>query len=350
MNNVKQNKLIYWLKKKKRPIIGLGTLILIIFMIFFVDFKSFINKVIIIGLIGAIIFGLLYTIAFLFRSYKLKLIFKGLNCNIKYTTSYFSIGACFLINDVSPGKLGDFAKMALIKDQESMQLSDSVCGITIERVLDLFLLFIISCFSIFYLYLNDFRYTKSIMVFGQSMEIYLIMGAILLILILIGLITLIYKTEFLLGIIKRISPKLANYLNRFILNFKSGIIKFRHNKKGFAYIIFIGILTWIIDAGLIIIFFYSLGYHLNVILLILAIILSYFCKTFPITPGGWGISENIGAFFIFLFYPQIPFIELLAIFIIDHLFRSVYIFFYGGFSVFHYNFKIKEIEKIDKTI
>jgi len=75
------------------------------------------------------------------------------------------------------------------------------------------------------------------------------------------------------------------------------------------------------------------------------VILLFFSKIFTITPGGWGISENVGALVIFLFYPQIPFLEILSVFIIDHLFRSVFLFFYGGYSMLHYNFKLKEAEK-----
>ncbi|GAG73374.1 unnamed protein product, partial [marine sediment metagenome] len=102
------------------------------------------------------------------------------------------------------------------------------------------------------------------------------------------------------------------------------------------------------DASIVIIFFYVLGYQLNIFLLIFAIILTFFSKTFPITPGGWGISENVGAAFIFFFYSlTITFPEILSIFIIDHLFRSAYLLFFGGYSIFHYNFSLKKIEPIN---
>jgi uncharacterized protein (TIRG00374 family) len=315
-------------------------------MIFVVDFPNLISKVILIGFWGTFLFVLAYTIAFHFRAYKLKLIFKGLNQPIKYSTSYFSIGAAFGINDLTPGKVGDLAKIFIIKDQEDIKLSESVAGIAIERVLDLILLFIISCLALVYLYFGNINGTGNIIILGQSIQFYLIIGAFLILAVLIFFILLIYKTKFVLKIINKISKKLGYYLERFLFNFKLGIKKFKDHKRQLVYIIMLGFPSWFFDASIIIIFFYFLGYNLNILVLILASILLFFSKTFPITPGGWGISENIGALFIFIFYPGIPYIEILSILVIEHLFRTAYLFFYGGYSIFHYNFKLKEAREL----
>ncbi len=346
MTELKNSQIIVWLRSKKRILIGLGTIILILIMFIIVDFYSLFLKISVIGFIGVVLFIFVYTLAFIFRAFKLKLIFKGLDQNIKYQTSFFSIGVCFFLNDLTPGKLGELAKIGIIKDQENLLLSESVCGITIERVLDLIILFVISIMAISYLFFSDINDESSISVLGQSLESILLFGAVLMVLIIIGLFSLIYKTQFYINILNKISKKLAELLGRFILNFKEGMKRFKYHKKKFIYLIFLGFITWIFDALIIVIFFYSLGYQLNVILLVLAVIILFFSKTFTVTPGGWGISENIGALIIFLFYPQIPYIEILSIFIIDHLFRSVYIFFYGGYSIMNYNFKLKEAEQL----
>ncbi len=347
MTEANKNKIISWLKKKKRLLIGIGTIVLIIFMFLFVDFFSLILKIATIGLWGLLLLVATYTIAFILRAYKLKLVFKGLNQDINYSTAFFSIGICFIINDLTPGKVGDIAKIFVIKDQENVKLSESVSGIAVERMLDLILLFCISCCALIYLYFNNLSETGITTILGQNIQIYLAMGAILILSVLIFLIILIYKTELILNVVRKISIKLAELLSRFLINFNESIKKFKDNKKTFIYIVLLGFPTWCIDALIVVIFFYLLGYQLNVILLVLAIILSFFSKTIPITPGGWGISENVGALFIFLFYPEIPFVEILSIFIIDHLFRSFYIFFYGGYSIFHYNFNLKEMEKLE---
>jgi len=348
MSEEKNSKFIVWIKKRKRLIIGIGTILLLIFMLFFVDFLQFIQNLITVGFFGLIIFVITYTIAFILRAYKLKLIFKGLNLSINYSTSYFSTGASFVINDLTPGKLGDFAKIFMIKDEENITLSESVAAIAIERILDLILLFIISCFALIYLYISNFSGATSGQILGQNIQFYLAIGAIIIIGILVLLFLLLYKTEFIINILKKISPKLAHYVGLFVIEFKEGMKKFKDHKRELIYIILLGFPTWIIDASIVIIFFYILGYQLNIFLMILAIILTFFSKTFPITPGGWGISENVGAAFIYFFYSlTITFPEILSIFIIDHLFRSAYLLFFGGYSIFHYNFSLKKIRALN---
>ncbi len=346
MSDAEPEKVITFLKKRKRILIGLITISIIILMLFIVDFPKVILRIRLIGFWGTFLFILAYSLAFLFRTLKLKLIFRGIDKNIDFSAAYFSIGASFVINDFTPGKLGDVAKILIIKDQEELLLSDSVAGIAIERVLDLILLFIISCGSLIYLYIGSFGGTENVEILGQDIQLYIILGAVLIFGFVILLILILYKTETILKIITKISANLSSYIERFFKNFKRGMKNFENHRREFFYIILLGFPTWIIDALIISIFFYILGYHLNIFLLVLAMILLFFSKIFPITPGGWGISENIGALFIFVFYPSIPYTEILSIFIIEHLFRSVYLFFYGGFSIFRYNVKIKSLDSI----
>jgi len=346
MNEESKSKVLIWLKRNKRLIIGIATILLLIFMIVFVDFLSLIERIVSVGIVGLIVFIISYTIAFILRAYKLKLIFKGLDKNIAYSTSYFSIGSAFVINDLTPAKIGDFAKIFIIKDKENIRLSESAAGIAIERVLDLILLFFISCIALLYLYLTSYGESSEGLFLGQTIQFYIIIGALFIIGILILFLILLYKTETILNIIKKLSPKLAHYLGRFIINFKEGIKNFKDHKKELVYIILLGFPTWLIDAAIIIIFFSPLAQEFNILILILAKILTFFSKTFPITPGGWGISENVGALFTFFFYPGIDYTIILSIFIIDHLFRSAYLLIFGGYSILHYNISLKEIERI----
>ncbi len=345
-----ESSFLFWLRKYKNLIIGITTIILIIFMAFIVDFPRLISKIIAIGVWGTILFIITYTIAFIVRAYKLKLIFKNLNLKVKYSTCYFSLGISFVINDLTPGKMGDIAKMFFIKDKEDIRLSDSVCSIAIERILDLILLFSISIFALIFLYISNINDINQKILLGQSIQFYLIFGAIIIIGILILLILIIYKTDFFVRIVSKVSLKLSNLIKRFLKNFKSGIRNFKSNKRGLLNIILLGFPTWIIDAAIAIFFFYLLGYRLNIIIIILATLLTFFSKTFPITPGGWIVSENIGALFVFIFYaPELEFLEILSIFIIDHSFRSAYLFFFGGYSIFHYNFKLRDLEKLNNS-
>jgi len=237
--------------------------------------------------------------------------------------------------------------MAVVKDQENISFGDSVCGITFDRVIDLFLLFLISLFALIYIsFLNIDIYNISNKL-SLNLQIYLITFTFILFLILIGFLLIFYKTNLILIPVNAISHRLAFLLEKFITNFKQGLSKFKKNKVELIYIFIIGIITWFLNISIIIVlFFYILGYELNIFILIFALTISYIFKTLPITPGGWGISENIGAIFIYFFYPEIPYTEILSIFIIDHIIRSLYIFIYGSCSMFHYNFKLKEVKNL----
>ncbi len=346
MSDNGKQKLYSILKKNKRFIVGIATIFLILFMLFIVDFPSLINKIVKVGYLFLFLFCLTYTFVFLLKAYKLKLIFKGLNRAVHYFPCYFSIGTGYVINDFTPGKVGDLAKIFILKDQDDVKLSESVAGVSIERVFDVVFLFFITIAALIYIYISNLEYSKDRILLGQSLSFYLLIGTILIIFILGFFILLIYKTEMILKIIEKISPKLASYIGKFLNNFKKGIKKFKFHKKEFLIILFVNLLIWISDAFITVIFFYALGYELNVYVIMLAVIILFFSKTFPITPGGWGISENIGALFVFIFYPNILYTEILSVFIIDHLFRSAYLFFYGGYSIFHYNFNLKEAKML----
>lgn len=348
-----KNNFFLRLKRNKRLLIWIGTVILILFMIFLVDFTNLINKILKIGLWWTFVFIIVYTITFVIRTYRLDLVFKGLDQDISISTSYFSIGISFFLNDLFPAKLGDVAKIGIIKDHEHIKLSESACGITFERVMDFIILFFISSLALIYLYISGIGDSQRKTLLGLNLQFFLILGAIIIVFIFFIFILLMYKTDLFLNLIRKISPRISNFLTSFIINFKMGIRQFKNSKKKLIIIIILSSLIWIIEALIGVMFLILLlkeNYQAHILILLLAIMISYFSKAFPITPGGWGISENVGTLFILIFYPQISFREVLAIFIIEHLFRSAYIFFYGGYSMLHYNFKLKELKDINLEI
>ncbi|MCP6719110.1 MAG: flippase-like domain-containing protein [Patescibacteria group bacterium] len=241
MSKGKDTQLVNWLKKHKRLIVSLATLVLIILIVIFIDFLNILKKISMIGVYGTFLFIILYTSAFLLRAYKLKLIFKCLDQPIKFSLSYFSVGASFLINDITPGQIGDIVKVFILKEQEDIGLSESFTGIAIERVVDFLLLFSINFFALIYLYLTIVGELENRIILGQNLQFYLFLGVVLIIIVLILLLVLFYKQDFILKIIKKISKKLYNYIDRFLTNFKNGLYKFKDHKKEFFCIILLNI-------------------------------------------------------------------------------------------------------------
>ena len=77
-----------------RILIGVSTIVLVIIMIIFVDYKTILENLYKISLIGILLFALTYTTAFVFRTYKLKLIILNsplLNIQYIFNPSILSI-------------------------------------------------------------------------------------------------------------------------------------------------------------------------------------------------------------------------------------------------------------------
>ncbi|MFX1259701.1 MAG: lysylphosphatidylglycerol synthase transmembrane domain-containing protein, partial [Promethearchaeota archaeon] len=246
----------------------------------------------------------------------------------------------FGINELTPGKFGDLARIEFIRQKEKdISLSKSTCGVSIERFLDLLVLFIFICFATFFIYLNNIKGTTDL-----NLQLYLGIGAFILLSAIVILTFLFFKTDWILKIVGKISIRLKNRMERFLIKFFEGLNDFRQNKKNIVNVFALSAPTWFLDTLTLVLLFYLLEYEIDIFIIILAQIIVFFTKTFPITPGGWVISENIGALLIFLFYPSIPFSKLLAVFILDHAIRSAYILIYGTSSALGFNFKFKKFD------
>jgi len=326
--------------KVKRIIIGISTIFLILIMVLLIDVRLIVEHLMRISFYGLMLFFLVYTIAFIFRTYRLKVIFQGLNLKSSFLTLYCAFGIGWGINEITPSKIGDLVRIEFIKQKEKdIGLSNSICGIAIERFIDLLILMIIICFALLYMYVYNIRGNTILnLQFYVSFAIFLVLAG------LFALMLLIFKTELILNIIGKVSIRLRNRAESFINKFLEGLNEFRKKKEKLIKVLILSILTWFFETLTLVILFYFAGYEINVFIIILAQIVIFFTKTFPITPGGWIISENVGALLVFLFYPSIEYNSILTIFVLDHLLRLLYVLIYGIISATASNFRIKEIK------
>ena len=116
--------------KTKRILMGCVTIAIIALMIFYVDFQSILLNLQQISILGIFLFSVIYTIAFIFRAFKLKLVFRGINLEPNYFTIYGAIGTGWAINELTPAKLGDIVKMEYIRQKESVFTIDINLKIT----------------------------------------------------------------------------------------------------------------------------------------------------------------------------------------------------------------------------
>jgi hypothetical protein len=338
-------------RKTKRVIIGIVTIIIIALMIIYVDFRTILTNLQKVSFLGIFLFCLIYTFAFIFRAYKLDLVFRGIKKNPKYSSLYGAIGTAWALNELTPAKLGDLAKMEYIHQVEKdISFGKAVCGVLIDRFIDLIILFLITFGTLIYIFFNNIGFLNEL-----NIQFFLIIGALIILVAVVGLIFLFFRTDWILNIIGKISNKLKNLLERFINRFIEGIIDFRKDRKRIFWTFIFNIPTWLCESLTLVILFYFTGFNFNILVIILAQLITIFTKTIPITPGGWGVSEVTGAILIHLFYPSVLLEEILSIFILDHVIRIVYVFIYGGISTVAINFKfhlrkLNEIEEKEDQI
>ncbi|KKN42985.1 hypothetical protein LCGC14_0707700 [marine sediment metagenome] len=327
--------------KTKRIIIGCLTILIIIVMIIFVDYKTIFNNLKEISLLGIFLFCLTYTIAFIFRTYKLKLVFRGINLDPKFYTIYGAIGTGWAINELTPAKIGDLAKIEFIHQKEAnLHLSKCACAVLIERFIDFIILFSITCFTLILIYISEITYTTDL-----NIQFFILIGSVIILGGFIALLILFFRTEAVLNVLEKISPKFRIFIENFLRRFVEGMKDFRNDKKRILWVFLLNIPTWFFESLTLVILFFLAGFNINFLIIILAQILTFFTKTIPITPGGWGISEIAGAILISIFYPlTISFENILSIFILDHILRIIYVFIYGGISTISINFKYRKLD------
>jgi uncharacterized protein (TIRG00374 family) len=198
---------------------------------------------------------------------------------------------------------------------------------------------IITCFALLFMYLGNIRENTIL-----NLQLYVSFGLLLVLGGIFILILLIFKTDLILDLIGKVSTRLRNRAESFVHQFLEGLKEFRKQKQKMIKVLILSILTWFFETLTLVILFYFAGYEINIFIIILAQIVIFFTKTFPITPGGWIISENVGALLIFLFYPSMEYNSILAIFFLDHLLRMLYVLVFGTISAITFNFKINEMK------
>ncbi len=159
-------------------------------MLYFIDFSLIIRNITKISIYGIVLFVLIYSLTFILRTYRLKIIFRGLNSDASFLNLFGSFGIGWGVNEIIPGKFGDLVRLEFIRQKENnLNRSKILCGISIERFTDLAILLLITSFTLLYLYFNEIKGTSEL-----KLTFYIGIGALILLCsLIIVLILLIIK-------------------------------------------------------------------------------------------------------------------------------------------------------------
>lgn len=269
------------MENKKKKIINLGiglitSLILVVFLLYFVDFHEVIANIKKVNVITLIILLIIYFISIILRSYRWKYIIgQQRPQHLKVVFKAFVYG--YMLNQLLPAKLGEVARAEYLAQKENSGRTYFLGTIVVERVFDVAVISLFLAFSVL------FSDTVLNLVKGNYLIIILFIAIILTIIILAINLSLFKKITSLLP------DKLEQISNRIIDNITSAFKLFTSPKQ-IILLFFMTLFIWCITCFI----FYLIINDLN-------ITLPYYAYFFIVSAGTFGMvipstSGNIGVY------------------------------------------------------
>ncbi|MHA1607771.1 MAG: lysylphosphatidylglycerol synthase transmembrane domain-containing protein [Candidatus Freyarchaeota archaeon] len=292
-----------------------------------------------------------YTFSFLLRALRWKIIVGATGKNASFSRLMTINFSGWFVNQVTPAKIGDFLRISLLSSQEHVSLGESTSTIAVERALDVSTIVLVSSILLF-----SANFSQMI---PSHIKLLSIIGFILLAAILALTIAFCVAGPGIVNTfrIHKVSRRIHSALYELALGLRDGVQKLSKSPKALLLSALLSPPIWVIDAFSIYIFVNATGipqtiqtYMLAVLLgfypqallpealllyistapfssvsagfCLLAAILGFASKLFPIIPGGFGIYELVVA--IILNITGLSLHVGLAVALIDHMARLTY--------------------------
>jgi len=322
---------------RKRIILGFIISSIFIFFLFkAIDYTRTIDAIENFGIFSLIIGIIIYTISFIFRTYRWQLIIHPIK-ETRFLNVFYIIFISYLFNSVLPARIGDLIRGYLLTMTEDIKFITSISTVIFDRTLDGITLVLLFCLSLIFSGMN-FNFDPKLKFL------------IILVIFLFTFLLLIYLLDFslILKIIspfERISPKYSQILINVFLNFKSGGEILKSGKlvilKLFIYSIFI----WVFEASLFYFVLYTMGILIPISTLFTLLSVVNFAIMIPSAPGYIGTFET--AFVIVLVIYGINSSLALSAAIIIHIIWFITTILFGLISMRYLGVNIRQL--IDKV-
>ncbi len=267
-----------------RVVAAIVTAIVLVFLVQYIGLDLILFLIRNMNLYWIMVFVGVYTFTFVLRAIRWRSIIKATNHNVSVPYTVTMLWSGWFVNEVTPAKIGDVVRIYLLYDKDKeISLGESTSTIAVERIFDIFAMVLIASVLFGIICLNTAipdEYRNVILiafVFGFA---------------LVGLIVaFIFYGEGLIGFTRRISPKLHEKLNLFVVGFKTGMEQLYHKPKMLGVVALLSFPIWILDATSTIFVTRSTGFFLPIDICLLASVIGFFTKLLPLLPGGFGIYE-----------------------------------------------------------
>jgi len=308
------------MKRKKRVwlfhlvgfILGIGILVVLIQQAGFERFFNIIRRGRPLWLAAAVF---VYTLSWLFRTWRLERLVAHGGLLIKMTTLFKLYISSFSLNIILPAKLGDLAAMAYLK-MHGLKIGRSAAVILQTRILDMLALIVLSMPALFF-----FFHVKESPPYWILVSIAL---ALLAILVFFGLV-IFDRKKVLFRLLEKLGHKWGNRFFLLVvekLNDAYGAYhKIIKDGKLLRVSILFSLLIWLSDGLTCLAVSLSLGCRVPLSPVILAVSLGNIGKSIPVTPGGLGVYEGIVSAVLVL--SGVNFHMAVAIAVADHLLKKI---------------------------
>ena len=341
---IKKNHIKNYMKLRIKQVITIIlTLIIISLLIFYVGFEEIIASFQKIPPLSLILFYILFGLTYALRSIGWKEIFQISKRDVKFSNIFYASGICLFSNEFIPFKMGDLIRIEIITKKEEVPYGMSVSTLALLRTFELLSMVLISFLTIIILYFSGIQAENDII------RNILIIGLFLVTILIVILMLIGIKGEFMIKIVTKLPEKIANSLIKLVLSIQESLSLIISSKLKIMKPFLIISLGIFIDGSVMYILSTSLNLEINYLIILLTTLIMYISSVIPFLPGGWGLSEVVGSTVLNIFYPSIDMSLLLTLVIIDHLIRLVYSIFYGGFSIIKIDYKWSKTSKIKKN-
>lgn len=310
-------------------IIGIGIFAV---LLYFADIREIIYILSKINPIWIIFIVMIYSIGWLLRGYRWKIILSSMGHIIELKNSISLVILGNFANLITPAKIGDFVRALVLKRNDNVDISKGISSVVIDRILDFFGVAILTYVS-FMIISKDLSLPNWIKTLADNSLYVMISG-----LIIIGIMS---KTK--------ISEKSFDRINIIGTLYKKFIFPILENIKTIykttemIKLCVMSVVIWLFDICTVIILLYTIGHLDNIPLIMFATMIANLTKVLPLTPGGIGAYE--GTFAAVLVAGGLPYTLGLTIGILDHGIKNLYTITFGILSLNYNGLRLRELNR-----
>ncbi|MDH3974098.1 MAG: flippase-like domain-containing protein [Deltaproteobacteria bacterium] len=264
--------------------------------------------------------------------------------NIRQLSLFSATSIGYMANNILPARIGELAKAYAIAKKEKVSFSSSFATIIIERLLDLFSLFIIMLAVMYIITFPEGKSETESLIKKGTIGVFIVFTMMTAVIIFFKREKAFFK-KMIFTIIKPLSLKLADKANHFLDSF-SDALSVLGKEKHLGMILIYSAVIWLLSALPIYLLLLSFGYNLPFSISFFILVLIGIAVSIPSAPGFIGTFHFACAKGLELF--NVPGEEAISVAIILHAINFFPITLIGFFFLWKDNLSLTEAVSVEE--